>query len=239
MTPFTRIAAVARLARSPPEMTIDGPLRLVFIVAVVLSVLLGLATAVLAVYRYRQRGDPALRALVVGLVLVAVAPLPFRVFVAGTIPPTVRLLGPAAFQTAGLIAILWAMYGDPRSDARFGVRRPTTADLVVVTGSVAAAATSVFVGGNWESRLGVLVVAGSVAALATFVAFQAARAAYRYRSPTMASLSVGIFLLAALPVPVGSVLVAIEFLPDAVVVATVLGAILLGEMAMFVTLAYR
>lgn len=167
--------------------------------------------------------------------LITVAPLPFRIFVAGTIPAAVRTAVPAIVQTLGLLAVLWAMYGDPReTDSRL-LHLPTGSHLLVVRAALSLAALTVVAGDLWESHVAVLVGLPSVVALSTFVAGQAARAAYRYRSPAMASLSIGILFLAALPSPLGAVLVQSGPIPNAVVS----GAILIGEAAMLLTLVYR
>jgi hypothetical protein len=237
--PIALAAVGGRLAQQDATMSVGGPLGAAFLVSVALVVVLGLATAGLAVYRYRNRADPTLRAFVAGLVLIAVAPLPFRVFLAGTVPQTLRDVLPPAFQTLGLLAILWAMYGDPRSADGLPIRRPTAGDLAVVGLSTALALATVLLGNAVASRWPALIASAVVVAFATFVAGQAARAAYRYRSPAMASLSVGIVCLAALPVPTGAVLLAAGGVPDAVVVGLVSGALLVGEAAMFATLLYR
>ncbi|MFC4450211.1 hypothetical protein [Halorussus aquaticus] len=78
-----------------------------------------------------------------------------------------------------------------------------------------------------------------VVGLGTFVAGQAIRTAYRYRSPAMGSLSVGILSLAVLPMPISVILVATVSLSEAFVVGLVLGFVLVGEIAMFATLLYR
>lgn len=231
--------AALALAQADPEVTVEGLLGLVFLAAVAVGVLLGLGTAALAVYRYRRRGDPQLRALVVGLVLIAVAPLPFRVFVTGTVPQVLRLSVPPVVQAVGLVAVLWAMYGDPRADTTAWIRVPTPADVVVILAAIAVAATAVLVGGILESNPLLLSAAAPVAALGTFVACQAGRAAYRYRSPAMASLALGILLLAALPTPIAALLVAVDTLPDVLVVLLFVGSLVGGEAAMFATLAIR
>lgn len=226
------------LAQRSPQVTVEGSLSVVFIVTLALIVAVGVATAGLAVYRYRNRRDPALRALVVGLVCITVAPLPFRVFIAGTVPSVLRDVVPIVFQTLGLCAILWAIYGDVDGGGDTVVGRPSVEDLVFGGVSVGIAAAAVAFGGLAE--VGPVGVAAAVAgAFATFVAIQAARAAYRYRSPPMASLSLGIVCLAALPLPVSAVLFTAGTLPDAVVVGVVNGIVLVGETAMFATLAYR
>lgn len=231
-------SVASRSGRPANSLTVEGTLGAVFLACLALTVLLGLATAGLAVYRYRNRGDPTLRAFVVGLVLVAVAPLPFRIFIAGTVPPVLRDIVPPILQTLGLVAILWAMYGDPRSTGWHLSHRPTPGDLLVVGLSVALAAT-VALGGIFESDSVIVFVAAVVAGLATFVAGQAARAAYRYRSLAMGSLSVGILCLAALPMPVSVVLAAVGGFPEPVVVGLLFGVVLAGEAAMLVTLLYR
>ncbi|WP_313692072.1 hypothetical protein [Halorarum halobium] len=231
--------ATAVLAQGQPRVFVEGTLGLLLAATIALALLIGLATAGLAVSRYRNRRDPALRSLVVGLVLITVAPLPFRIFVVGTVPPVVRDAAPPIVQVAGLLAVLWAMYGDPRtSDGRLR-DRVTRGDLLVVAVAVSLAATTVLVGELWRSGALVLVGLSFVVALSTFVAGQAARAAHRYRSPAMASLSVGIFFLAALPSPVGAALLVAGHVPEPVVVGVVSGAILLGETAMLLTLVYR
>lgn len=55
----------------------------------------------------------------------------------------------------------------------------------------------------------------------------------------MAALSVGVFLLAALPSPVGAALSAAGTVPEPVAVGVVAGALLVGETAMLLTLVYR
>ncbi|WP_132059333.1 hypothetical protein [Halorussus amylolyticus] len=228
----------SRVAQREPRMTVDEPLGLAFIVTVVLAVLLGVATAGLALYRYRARSDPGLRSFVVGLVLIAVAPLPLRIFVEGTVPPVLRDVFLPIFETLGLLAILWGMYGDPRpTDGRL-IHRPTTRDLAVVGLSLAFATATVGVGVLLGSGAAIL-AAGAVVALATFVAGQAARAAYRYRSLAMGSLSLGVLCLVAFPTPVSVLLRAAGPVPDVLVVGLISGAVLVGEAAMFVTLVYR
>lgn len=242
--PDFRAASAAAVPLAPPVQaettaTVQESLAVVFLATVVVSVLLGAATATLAVVRYRRHGDPSLRAFVVGLVLVAVAPLPFWVFVVGTVPPLAREVAPPVVQTVGLLSLLVAMYGDPRSDGRRWRESVTRRDGVVVAVALAAAAVAVGLGARSGSSLPALAAAGVVVALSATVAGQAARAAYRYRSRSMASLSVGILLLATLPTPVGAALVVAGSLDGAFAVGVVGGSILAGEAAMFATLALR
>ncbi|MFC7136682.1 hypothetical protein [Halobaculum litoreum] len=237
-------AAAAAVPLAPPAQadaaaTVPEPFVGVFVAAVALSVLLGVATATLAVVRYRRRGDPSLRAFVVGLVLVAVAPLPFRVFVVGTVPAVARDAAPPVLQTAGLLALLVAMYGDPRTEGHRWREAVAARDAVVVALALAAAVATVALAARYESSVAVLSAAGVVVALSATVAGQAARAAYRYRSRSMATLSAGILLLATLPVPVGALLRTAGSVDGALAVGVVTGAILLGEAAMFATLAFR
>ncbi|MFC7098460.1 DUF7521 family protein [Halobaculum marinum] len=243
-THATLAGSSATVQLAPPlqaesTVTVPEPLVGLFIVSVGLSVLFGLATATLAVVRYRRRGDPSLRAFVVGLVLVAVAPLPFWVFLIGTIPPTVRGVVPPLFQTAGLLALLWAMYGTPDPDGRRLLRAITRGDLLVVALAVVAAAVTGVLTGQYEPDPAGVVGAAFVVGLSTVVAAQATRAAYRFRSRSMATLSLGVLLLATLPTPVGALLLATDSFAPSVVVGVVTGAILLGEAAMFATLASR
>ncbi|WP_277553272.1 hypothetical protein [Halobaculum limi] len=226
-------------AQADTTVTVQEPLVGVFVAAVVLSVLLGAATATLAVVRYRRRGDPSLRAFVVGLVLVAVAPLPFWVFVVGTVPPLARAVAPPLLQTTGLFALLIAMYGGPRSTERRWWESVTVRDAVIVAFALAAGVLTVALAARYESSVVALVAAGVVVSLSTTVAGQAARAAYRYRSRSMATLSLGILLLATLPTPVGATLLVVGSFDGAFVVGIISGAILLGEAAMFATLAFR
>jgi hypothetical protein len=229
MTPPLHALASATLA-SEPTVSLGDSAALVVIAILVCAVVLGVLTAALAVYRYRQRADPALRALVVGLVLVAVAPLPFRLYAAGSIDPVLRELAPPVLQTAGLAAILYAMYGDPRSRTDPLRDVVTRADLVVVAGALAMAATTAVL---------VIAVVCLVVATGTFVAAQAARAAVRYRSITMASLAAGVVLLVVLPTPLGALLLTTGVVSTAIVLAALSASILLGEAAMLATLASR
>lgn len=233
------LTPAATPAQRGARVTVEGTVGLALVGAVAVAALLALATAGLAVSRYRNRDDPVLRAFVVGLVLTAVAPLPFRLFVAGTVPPVLRDALPPAFQTLGLAAVLWAMYGDPRSGGGSPVHRPTRGDLLVVVPSVALGVATAALGGVFGSGTVVAAVSAAVVALATFVAGQAARAAYRYRSPAMASLSVGVLCLGALPPPTLALLLAAGVVPDAAVFGAVAATVLVGEAAMFAALAYR
>ncbi|MFC7068167.1 hypothetical protein [Halobaculum lipolyticum] len=241
-TPPAADAAVATLAppvQADTTVTVQEPLVGVFLATLVLSVVLGAATATLAVVRYRRRGDPSLRAFVVGLVLVAVAPLPFRVVVVGTVPALAREVAPPLFQTAGLLALLVAMYGDPRTEGRRVREAVTGRDAVVVAVALAAAVATVALAARYESNAAALAAAGVVVALSTTVAGQAARAAYRYRSRSMATLSLGVLLLATLPTPVGATMLVVGSVDGALAVGVANGAVLLGEAAMFATLASR
>ncbi len=234
----TPTVTASRFAQQDFQVTVDGTLGVVFIIGVALIVFLGVATAGLAIYRYRNRNDPALRAFVVGLVLVAVAPLPLQVFIAGTVPERLRSVLLPIFQTMGLLSILWAMYGDSRSSEVRLIRRLTSGDLSVVTVSLILAISTVVFRGH--STIGPLVLGTVlvVVGLGTFVAGQALRAAYRYQSPAMGSLSVGILSLVVLPMPISVILSTVSF-SKALLVGLILGFVLVGEIAMFATLLYR
>jgi hypothetical protein len=203
------------------------------------AVVLGVLTAGLAVYRYRRQADPALRALVIGLVLVAVAPLPFRVYASGSIDPVLRELAPPVFQTAGLLSILYAMYGDPRPRTEPLRSLLTRADLLVVVAALVLGVTTAFFGSVFGPPPVVLAVVSGVVAAGMFVAAQASRAAIRYRSVTMTSLALGVVLLVVLPTPLGALLLTTGVVSEAVVLTALSASILLGEVAMFAALAYQ
>ncbi|WP_267643942.1 hypothetical protein [Haloarchaeobius amylolyticus] len=238
MTPLHLTENVATM-QSDPNISIAEWQAMVIIAVLGISFLLALVTAGLAVYRYRRQADSALRALVVGLVLVAVAPLPFRFYVSGTISPAIRELAPSIFQLAGLLAILYAMYGNPRPRAGRLVRDITRSDLAVVSAALAIGLLTSLVGNLFGPSPIALAGVSIVVTIGMFVTGQALRAAVRYRSPTMASLAVGIFLLAVLPTPLSAILLSTGSISDAIVLWVLSLSTLAGEVAMFLTLVYR
>jgi hypothetical protein len=182
-----------------------SPVGLAATLAVGLAALLALAIVGRVVGRYRADPDPSLRALAVGISLVAAAPLSLLFVDLGLLPDRLRYVAGSLVQTIGLLAVLRGMYGPAGADRRWATR--STADLVVAalalgTGTAVAAGT-VLLGGSGPlsaTALGVVVVGG------TFVAGQAARAYRRRGDPRMLALSAGTLSLVVVSTPAALVL---------------------------------
>lgn len=168
--------------------------------AVGLAALLGLVLVVHVARRYRADPDPSLRALAIGVSLVAAAPLGFLFLDLGLLPDRVRYVAVSLLQGGGLLAILRGMYGPAGAERRWAQR--SMGDLVVAalalgTGTTVGAATALSSG----SRPVAATVIGGVAAGGTFVAMQAARAYRRHGDRRMLALAAGTISLVVLPTP--------------------------------------
>jgi hypothetical protein len=178
-----------------------SPVALAATLAVGLSSLLGLVIVVRVVGRYRADPDPRLRALAVGISLVAAAPLAFLFLDVGLLPDRVRYVVGSLFQGVGLLAILRGVYGPGVADRRWA--RQSAADLVLAalasgTGTTVGVGT-VLLGG---AKPPAAIVLGVVVAGGTFVAGQAARAYRRRGDLRMLALSSGTVSLVVVPTPV-------------------------------------
>jgi hypothetical protein len=182
-----------------------SPVGLAATITVGLAALLALVIVGRVVGRYRADPDPSLRALTVGISLVAAAPLVLLFVDVGLLPDRLRYVTGSLVQTVGLLAVLRGMYGPAGAKRRWATR--STADLVVAalalgTGTAVGAGT-VLLGGASPlpaTALGVVVVGG------TFVAGQAARAYRRRGDPRMLALSMGTLSLVVVPTPAALVL---------------------------------
>jgi hypothetical protein len=195
-----------QLSLTPLQSLADGsPVGLTATLIVGLAALLALAIVGRVVGRYRADPDPSLRALAVGISLVAAVPIGLLFVDVGLLPDRLRYVAGSLVQTVGLLAVLRGMYGPAGADRRWATR--STADLVVAamaTGSgTAVGAGTILLGGAGPlaaTALGVVVVGGA------FVAGQAVRAYRRRGDPRMLALSVGTLSLVVAPTPAALVL---------------------------------
>ncbi|MFC5368892.1 DUF7521 family protein [Salinirubrum litoreum] len=208
---------------------------------VVLAVGLALLVAVRAIRGYRRNADPALRALVVGICLVAVVPLSMQVVDVGLVPDTARYAVVAVAQALGLLAILSAMYGPRRGPPRSageGGSAPLSPGDPVVAGIAVVAAVLVGWGLATVGGVGVptLALTASVVGGGVFVAGQAVRAYRRRGDPRMATLAGGILAVVAGPVPTALVVAGSA---DATVALAAVTVIAVGQALLLVTLSGR
>jgi hypothetical protein len=196
-----------------------------------LAVGLALLVAVRAVRGYRRNADPALRALVVGICLVAVVPLSVQFVDLGLVPDTVRYVVGATAQAAGLLAILSAMYGPDASVTR------SAGDPVV---AAVAGGFALVVGYGLATAGGVgpvtVAVTATVVGGGVFVAGQALRAYRRRGDPRMATLAGGLLAVVAGPVPTALV---VAGRADAAVALAAVTVIAVGQALLLVTLSGR
>lgn len=187
------LAPLQSLADAPP-------VALAATLTVGLAALLGLVVVVRVARRYRADPDPSLRALAVGVALVAAVPLTFLFVDLGLFPDRLRYVAGSLIQIVGLLAVLRGIYGPAGADCRWATWSP--ADFVVAalslgTGTAVGAAT-ILLGGAGSvaaAALGVVVVGG------TFIAGQAVRAYRRRGDPRMLALSAGTLSLVVVPTP--------------------------------------
>jgi hypothetical protein len=198
-------------ATHPPSLVLlqsladTSPVGLTATLAVGLAALLALAIVGRVVGRYRAGPDPSLRALAVGISLIAAAPLAFLFLDVGLLPDRLRYVAGSLVQTVGLLAVLRGMYGPAGAGRRWATR--SSADLAVAalafgTGTAVGAGT-ILLGGSGPlaaTALAVVLVGGA------FVAGQAARAYRRRGDPRMLALSVGTLSLVVAPTPAALVL---------------------------------
>ncbi|WP_276258785.1 hypothetical protein [Haloglomus litoreum] len=212
-----------------------SPVAVAATLAVGLAVLLGLAIVGRVVSRYRAAPTPSLRALVVGISLVAAAPLGFLFVDVGVLPDRLRYVTGSLVQTVGLLTIIRGMYGPTGAGGSWAPR--SIADLVVAalgvgTGTTVGAAT-VFLGGSGPlaaATLGVVVLGG------TFVAGQAARAYRRRGDRRMLALSAGTLSLVVVPTPAALALLSRGTAAAALGYA---GFFVLGQVLLLATLSDR
>ena len=148
-------------------------------IAVGLAVVLGLAIVGRVVGRYRADAGPSLRALAVGISLIAAAPLIFLVVDVGLLPDRLRYVGPArrwATRSSGDLIV---------AALAFGTGTAVGVGTMLLGGAGPLPATA----------LGLVVVGG------TFVAGQAGRAYRRRGDPRMLTLAVGTLFLVVAPSP--------------------------------------
>lgn len=182
-----------------------SPVGMAATLAVALAALLALVIVGRVVARYRVDPDPSLRALAVGISLVAAAPLGFLFVDVGLLPDRLRYVAGSFVQTLGLLAVLRGMYGPAGADRQWATR--STGDMIVAafafgTGTAVSIATILVEGAGplATAALGVAVGGG------TFVAGQAARAYRRRGDRRMLALSAGTLSLVVVPTPAALVL---------------------------------
>lgn len=203
--------------------------------AVGLAVLLGLTIVVRVVRRSRADADPSLRALAVGISLVAAAPLAFVFLDIGPLPDRLRYVSGSFVQGVGLLAVLRGMYGPSGTERRWAERSSSdlvVAALAVAVGTAVGVATALFGGAS-------LVAAGTLAVVVTggmFVSGQAARAYRRRGDPRMLALSAGTVALVVAPNPAALVLLGHGAAHAALGYA---GFLVLGQALLLVTLSDR
>ncbi|WP_440991514.1 hypothetical protein [Haloarchaeobius baliensis] len=212
-----------------------SPVVLAATLAVGLAALLGLVIVVRVVRRSRTDPDSSLRALAVGISLVAAAPLAFVFLDVGLLPDRLRYVAGSVVQGVGLLAVLWGMYGPAGAERRWAER--SSADLVVVALALAVGTAvgvaMALVGGAGTLAAGTLAV---VVTAGTFVAGQAARAYRRRADPRMLALSAGTVALVVAPNPAALVLLGRGPAHAALGYA---GFLILGQALLLVTLSER
>lgn len=169
---------------------------------IILATVFGLGITALVVRRYRATSDIALKALSIGICLVAVVPLLFQFIDLAMIPDALRYLGATVAQGMGLVAIIWGIYGPVDSKTRLAPR-PSVGDLVVGAAGLLIGSV-VFVGGLRVTLASpfVLGLYAAVAGSGLFIGIQAFRAYWRRGNPRMLSLGFGLLFLVAAPGPV-------------------------------------
>jgi hypothetical protein len=225
-----------------PLIQANGGLDVVALLAgggIILAIVFGLAITVLVVRRYRTTADGALRALVVGICLVAVVPLLFQFIDLTMIPDTLRYLGATVAQGVGLLAIVWGLYGPV--DSKIGpAPRPSASDLVVGTAGLVLAMV-LFVGGLRVTPTSpvVLGVYAAVAGSGLFVGVQAFRAYWRRGNPRMLTLGLGLLFLVAAPGPVTFLLVGRLGEHSSLLALWYVGLLVVGQVCLLATLLHR
>jgi hypothetical protein len=212
-----------------------SPVALAATLLVGVAALLGLLVVVRVGRRYRADPDPSLRALAVGVSLVAAAPLAFLFLDVGLLPDRVRYVAGSLLQGVGLLAILRGMYGPTGARRRWAARSTTdgvVAALALGTGTAVGVVT-VLPGGATPPVAGVL---GVVVAGGAFVAGQAARAYRRRGDLRMLALSAGTVSLVVVPTPAALALLGRG--PAAAALGYA-GFVVLGQALLLATLSRR
>ena len=213
-----------------PELTVEGGEAATVVLAVLLAVgLIALSAwvAVVAYRGYRESGDRPVLFLAVGIALTATVPTTVRIALpTAGVSSLLTTAAAVAVQFAGLVAILYAIYGRPGDvDTRL-VAATAAGSLGVFSAPVAAVSV-----GEVAPTAAMTGVSSLTAGLGGFVAVQAYRGYRRHDRRPMLLLSVGLGLLT-----VGSfgAITAVDWLPavsDAAAVGTVWTVELLGLVA--------
>lgn len=177
------------------EVTAEGgSLLLVSLVmsAAVLTIVFALWIALIVYRGYQRTGDRPALFLAWGIVLLATVHTTLRFVLDTAGAPLIVTNGAAiASQIAGLVLILYAIYGHPER------RAPGTGQIATpLPFALAVLALSPDLGGTETALVAINAVA---AGLGAFVAIQAGRAYRRHASRPMLYLGVGIALLTLVP----------------------------------------